>query len=103
MKMSKSLKHHREHVLRILRLFEQARDSDKLLWLQYMCEHAGLASVLGDKYQDFASLFLSNKTPSLESLGRVRRKLQEDGYFRGKNRDKRMQEESEVRKMIKHL
>ena len=47
-------------------------------------------------YQHFKALILHRRTPSFESIRRVRQKYQEEGLFSGKNRALRMEESEKV-------
>lgn len=103
MKFSDSLKTTKEKVTELLSEYPELRDSDKLLWLAYMNKHHQLRYKLGANYLDFKKILLSEDVPTMESITRARRKIQEEGQFVGSLRSSRLSEEKETRKMIKTL
>lgn len=103
MKFSDSLKTTKEKVTELLSEYPELRDSDKLLWLAYMNKHHQLRDKIGANYLDFRKILLSEDVPTMESITRARRKIQEEGQFVGSLRSNRLLEEKETRKMIKTL
>lgn len=98
MKMSDSLKTIKARVAAILERYPETRDSDKLLWLAYMNLNHNLKGVLGvQSYQYLKELIMSDDVPSTESIRRVRQKIQENGLYRGKQRQYRIHESEMVR------
>jgi hypothetical protein len=97
MKMSESLKTVKDKVGEILKDQPETRDSDKLLWLAYMNEFHNMREVVGEKaYLFLENLILSESTPTMESIRRVRQKYQESGLYVGKHRDDRIKEAESV-------
>jgi hypothetical protein len=71
----------------ILDKFKSTRDDDKQLWLAYLVIHHDLKAKIGDDaYKNLKELIMDKKTPTMESIRRIRQKLQEDGYFIGSGR-----------------
>ena len=98
--MEESLRTIKDKVAFILETYPSTRDSDKYLWLSYLTNFHGLKSVLGnngDAYADFIQLILDKDTPTMESIRRVRQKLQEKGLYVGENRSERIEESRKVR------
>lgn len=94
--MIKDLKQVKTKVAQILDEYPVTKDCDKKLWLGYACKFHGLKGILGDKYSAFKDFILDSKTPSFESIRRVRQKYQEEGHFIGNRRTiKKRHEEQE--------
>ena len=89
----------------ILEKHPETRDSDKLLWLAYMCIFHDLKSMFKseDEYKRFRTLIMNSKSPTFESIRRVRQKYQEAGEFVGKKRADRMDESEVMRTNIRQL
>lgn len=101
MRMLESLKTIKEKVEIILLNYEITRDSDKYLWLAYLVEFHNLRNEIGDSaYLKMKKIVLDDKTPTMESIRRIRQKFQESGDYVGKNRASRMNEADEVRDWI---
>ena len=102
MKMSDGIITAVDKVRDLLIEYPQTRDSDKLLWLAYMAKYHGLKLALGDeKYAELKNILLSEETPTMESVTRARRKIQETTPFlRGINRPVRMREEKVIRNLF---
>jgi hypothetical protein len=78
--MIKHLQNNKEKVDYILRKYPETRDSDKKLWLAYMCIFKELKSKIGNEaYESLKGVVMADDTPAFESLRRVRQKLQESG------------------------
>lgn len=104
MKMHESLKTCKEKVGQILEQYPKTRDSDKWLWIAYLVIHHDLKNLLGEKaYESFKGLILNDKTPTMETVRRIRQKYQEEGKFVGLKRIDRLGEASAVREVIKCL
>lgn len=98
MKMTESLTTIKEKVEKILKEFPKTRDSDKLLWIAYMVIYHDLKHVLGEKsYQYFKMMLLDENVPTMESVRRVRQKLQESGNYIGSCRETRLIESNSVK------
>lgn len=83
----------KERVKKILEDNVSSRDSDKILWLNYLVEFHGLKEVLGeDNYLALKNIIMSDKTPTMETLRRIRQKYQESGKYVGKKRLDRLNE-----------
>lgn len=80
-----------DHLIRItdrveylLEKYPPLRDSDKLLWLAYLCHFHGLGRIMPHGiYQRFKDMLMHEDTPPMESVRRVRQKIQESGSYRG--------------------
>lgn len=104
MKMSESLKHTKEKVEFLLSEYPQLRDSDKLLWLAFLSKFHDLKNTLGDEaYGKLKQIIMDKKTPTMESVRRVRQKIQEQGLFIGAKRKYRMAESEDVKETLKLL
>jgi hypothetical protein len=79
MDMLSQVKSNRDKVKTILEKYPETRNSDKLLWLAYMCFYKELKFIIGEEnYVKFRALLLQESTPTFESLTRARRKIQEE-------------------------
>ena len=103
--MIKDLKKVKHQVPYVLERVPEARDDDKVLWLAVMVQFYGLRkdinNFLHEPYLAFKGWFLGKKIPSMESVRRVRQKVQEKGQFRGTKWRKRHAEEKKVREWVK--
>ena len=87
----------------ILKSHPATRDSDKLLWLAYLCLHHDLRQELSrssDPYETLKSIVMSEKTPTMESVRRVRQKHQENGKYLGLRRKQRLAEAEMVSEWV---
>ena len=75
----------KSRVKHLLEIYPSTRDSDCLLWLAYLCLFHNLKSELGhEAYLTLKKVLLDEETCSMESVRRMRAKLQNDeGVFRG--------------------
>lgn len=97
MKMTEALNTASDNVRQLLSDYPETRDSDKMLWLAYLVRHHGLRRIIGDDaYFEMKRIILNKKTPTMESITRARRKIQENGEFIGKHRSTRMGESVRV-------
>lgn len=104
MKMSGAIITIKNKVFGMLSQYPETRDSDKLLWLAYLCTFHNLKSQLGDEaYLVLKRIIMDEKTPTMESIRRVRQKIQEEGTFIGEKRAQRLEEEQKVRDVINKL
>ena len=102
--MIDDIKKAKDMVEHILDKYPDTRDNDKLLWLAYLSLFRNLHEVIGrDAYLKLKKVIMSPNTCSMESVRRVRQKLQEDGKYVGTKRSLKMKEESIVRSLIKDL
>lgn len=102
MKMSDGILTCRDKVSSILDRYPVTRDSDKLLFLAYLCENHSLKTKIGFlAYEELKKVIMDDKTPTMESISRARRKLQENGQHVGLNRESRMTESEVVREMMR--
>lgn len=102
MKMSEGILTCKGKVTSILSEHEETRDSDKLLWLAYLCKHHDLKNKIGwISYAQLKAVIMDDNTPTMESVRRVRQKLQEDGKFVGKNRRTRLKESEVIAEMMR--
>lgn len=103
MKMSEAISTIKEKVAILLNNHPDTRNSDKLLWLAYLCVHHDLIKILGqENYSKFKTLLMNDSTPTMESIRRVRQKYQEGGLFVGTNRKQRLSEEPVVRELMRN-
>lgn len=101
MKMSEGILTCKDKVSTILEQYPVTRDSDKLLFLAYLCEHHGLKRKIGfQAYDELKKVIMDDKTPTMESIRRVRQKLQEGGQYVGNGRKSRMAESEVVREIM---
>ena len=101
MKMSDSIKYASSKVQILLAKFPQLRDSDKLLWLAYLCHYHNLRNEIGlENYEKLKTIVMNEKTPTMESITRARRKIQENGLYQGNKRQERLEEEQNTRDLF---
>lgn len=101
--MISDLKKVKDKVAWILNKYPNTRDSDKLLWIAYLVTYHDLRNQIGDEaYNKMKSIIMDKNTASMESVRRVRQKLQEDGLYLGENRKQRLDEADEVREYFKN-
>jgi hypothetical protein len=102
MKMSEGITTCKSKVETLLSNYPQLRDSDKLLWLAYLNKFHNLNQIIGQaSYELLKSLLMNENTPTMESVRRVRQKLQEEGKYQGTMRKNRMSEQSSVIRALK--
>lgn len=95
--MIENLQKTSQKVYRLLKDHQKLRDSDKLLWLAYLCKHHNLHKTLGpEAYLALKNLVMRPETPPMESIRRMRQKIQEDGFFQGLHREERLAEARRV-------
>ena len=88
----------KEKVEDLLSKYPATRDSDKLLWLAYLVVYRDLRFKIGpEAYLKFKNILLSPETSSMESIRRVRQKLQEDGLYIGTKRKDKIAESGLVK------
>lgn len=99
MEMVQHLTTCKDKVKEILEKYPETRDSDKLLWLAYMVKHHKLREQLGDTaYLKLKEIILHEETPPMESLRRMRQKIQEyNPELRGETYKERIKESEEVK------
>jgi hypothetical protein len=103
MRMTESLVTCKEKVGHILNAYPETRDSDKTLWLAYLVIFHNLKNTLGEEnYRVFKAIIMNDKTPTMESIRRIRQKFQEDGKYVGENRIDRLKESESVRDLMNH-
>lgn len=102
MRMSEGLETCKDKVGFLLNEYVALRDSDKLLWLAYLCKFHDLKNKLGlDGYRKLKEVIMEDDTPTMESIRRVRQKYQENGMYAGSGRRTRLEEETVVREMMR--
>jgi hypothetical protein len=93
--MLKDYKKCQTNVMEILEKRKQTRDSDKKLWLSYLYNYCGLDR---QSLEKVAQVVLDPSTPTMESITRARRKIQErHPELRGKTYKQRQAEQENVR------
>lgn len=75
-------------VKRILRKSSAARNSDSVLIARYLLNHTQLKSC-DPKLKDIIFKALVYQMPTAETITRIRRKTQEDGYYQASSRTKK--------------
>ncbi len=102
---TEDLKNKKDRVEYLLKKYPETRDSDKKLWLAYMCIFMDLKSnIATGSYEIFKKCFMSKETPSFETLRRNRQKFQEmNEDLRGDNYHDRQYEQVEVAKYLKEF
>lgn len=102
MRMSESLETCKSKVGFILNEYVSTRDSDKQLWLAYLCLFHDLKEKIGEgPYRELKKLIMSEDTPTMESIRRIRQKYQENGMYAGNGRKTRLEEAEVVKEMMK--
>lgn len=87
----------KDRVLHILEKYPETRDSDKLLWLAYLCLFHDLQSRIGkESYLKLKDLMMEPTTSPMESVRRMRAKLQSEGFYRGDKYLERLAEANSV-------
>lgn len=75
----------KKKVWKVMETHPATHDSDKLLWLAFLCIHHNLQGVIGKAtYVKLRALIMDEDTPTMETVRRIRQKFQEEGHFRGK-------------------
>ena len=85
-----------DRVEELLKNYPQLRDNDKKLWIAYLSNYHNLKNNLNsakDPYLMLETLVYDSETPTLESITRARRKIQEAGRYVGEKRKQRLEEE----------
>lgn len=101
MRMSEGLETCKDKVGFILSEYVSTRDSDKMLWLAYLVMFHDLKGILGkESYEKLKTLIMSENTPTMESIRRIRQKYQEGGMYAGNGRKARLEESEVVRGMM---
>jgi hypothetical protein len=96
--MTDGLKTVKSVVGSLLEQCPELRDSDKMLWLAYLNVEHNVGNVIGwDAYSKLKAVLLDERTPTMESVRRIRQKYQESGLYTGKKRKERMKEAVSVR------
>lgn len=82
----------------LLETYPEVRDNYKLLFLAYNCQFNNLKETIASgRYESFKAWFLHEDTAMSETIGRARRKLQEEFPELAGNKDYRLQDEKKVR------
>ena len=98
---AKQIKKVSPNVEQILKHIPAARDSDMILWLAYCANHHDLINVLGhEAFNKLKNFVRNNQNANVESVGRVRRKLQEQGLYLGQKHLARKDEALKVQKEL---
>jgi hypothetical protein len=97
--MYEELKTVKKQVYHLLKEFPETRDSDKELFLKFVDVFYKGKEVLGEAgWLNFRHLL--GILPPFESVRRCRAKIQEEGDFQGKCRDRRLREARKVKEYI---
>ena len=100
--MKKDLLKAKDRVEYLLSTYPKTQDCDKRLWLAYLVKFHELDQILGaDAYKKFCNILLDKDTVTMESVRRVRQKFQEHGKYVGTKRKQKLEEELEVRNIIR--
>lgn len=71
-----------DRVEQILRVSTEARQDDRVLWLAYMVNNHDLIKKIGlDAYRKLKSVMKDPNVPNMDTVGRLRRKLQSKGKY----------------------
>lgn len=102
---TEDMKTYKHKVKYILTVYPETRDSDKKLWLRFMCIAKDLHTEINfGTFENFCDLLLDKETPTFETLSRCRRKIQEMCEdLRGELYHDRQYEQIEVRKHLKEF
>jgi len=101
MRMTEAVVTIKSKVEKILNKFPITRDSDKLLWLGYLVQYHNLKTALGEEgYKALKAVIMHEDTPTMESVRRVRQKLQEEGKYQGNKRKDRLEEADGMRELM---
>lgn len=104
MKFSESIRTTKHKVEELLEKYPPLRDSDKLLWLAYLVRYHNLKAHLGDEaYSHLKEIIMDTNTPTMESIRRVRQKLQEQGKYVGEKRKERLEEADKFKEIVRSL
>jgi hypothetical protein len=90
----------KKRIEEILTKYPNTRDSDKDLLIAYYCEFHNLDKRIS-KTAFIEVKRIIREAPTMETLRRVRQKLQEEGKYTGKHRKERLDEEKLVRQTIR--
>lgn len=98
---AKHIKNKSDKVEQILKISTECRNSDMILWLAYCANHHDLIQVLGlDGFNKLKKFMRSYDVPTVETIGRIRRKFQEVGMYPSKNPQSRKLESLEVQREL---
>lgn len=101
MEMIEGLKTCRDKVKVLMEKYPMTRDSDKLLWLAYMVQYHDLREKIGNEaYLALKEIVMSDDTPPMESIRRIRQKIQET-ELQGKLQEERKEQTKEVTQWAK--
>lgn len=94
---------HKHNVEQMLKKYPSARRSDQLLYLAYLEDICGLSKAIGAKpYLKLLAFFRKNDVPSMDTVGRIRRKFQEQGQYTVPN-DTRKKYEKKFKEAVREF
>lgn len=102
--MSNSVKHlqYKTKIEKILKKHPKTRDSDKHLFLAVL-DDLGISKAIGAKgYSNLYNFLMSESVPSMDTVSRLRRKIQGKGNYLPSN-DKRKKLADKFREEIKNV
>jgi len=109
MRMTEGLMTCQDKVQTLLIKFPVLRDSDKKLWISYLRHFCGLEKAMNkkvlyhknhrnDPYEIMKSIILQDSTPTMETITRARRKVQENfPSLKGEKAGERSKEAEKVK------
>lgn len=89
--MSNAAKHlqYKEKVEKILKKHPKTRDSDKALFLAIL-DDLGISKAIGAKgYSNLYNFLMSPSVPSMDTVSRLRRRIQEKGLYEPSNNNRK--------------
>lgn len=82
MGIARQLRNTKDQVEKMLRLSPSTRVNDKLLWMAVVTDNHGLYQELGPvAYKKLMAFLKKENVPGMDSVGRVRRKFQQQGLY----------------------
>jgi hypothetical protein len=94
----------RDKVEAILKRHPEARECDKILWSIYLANNHDLIRVLGmDSFRKLQEVLRNPKVPSVETLGRLRRRFQERGQYLAKDPKRKKHQAKRVKEALAYI
>jgi hypothetical protein len=99
--MSEQIKKVKPIVEEILKENLAARNSHRLLYLEYLNKVYNIENQMSrESFEIFKDIILNKDVPAYSSIARCSRAFQESGQYVGTNRDKRMAEQEPVKEVL---
>jgi hypothetical protein len=101
---AKEIRNHKHRVEKILKKYSSTRDCDKKLYLAFLEDECGLSNTIGaNAFFKLLEFFKQENVPTMDSVGRVRRKFQEQGLYVGQAKAARDAQQEAVKEAIREF